>query len=81
MLTLVNTIMVTKKKQQHIFLAVQWRQNVFIKKNMEKEIIIITSSNRLEGIKALYIFMDVGLSVFYCAELHFFCLSQNVFVQ
>jgi len=52
---------------------------LFIKKNMEKEIIIIISSNRVEGIKALYILMGVGLSVFYHAELHFFCLSRCIF--
>jgi len=40
---------------------------VFIKKNMEKEITIIISSNRVEVIKASYIFMGVGPSVFYCA--------------
>jgi len=50
-----------------MFLAVWWRQKVFIKKNMEKEIIIIISSNRVEGIKASYIFMGVRPLVFYSA--------------
>ena len=51
---------------------------MYIKKNMEMEIIIIISSNWVEGMKALYIFMGVGLSVFYCADLHFFCLSECI---